>query len=441
MEAPRPLDARELARLWQSVLGQLELELNPHTYSNYLRGTRALACDGAQLVVEARTVLSCEWLDRRMRVVIERAAAQALASITTVSFVAPGEGGGTVASAEAAPEPPAPRPKQALTIGTVNCGYTFESYLATRGNELALHACRSIVEPSDLHISPVVLWGSPGMGKTHLLHALACSAQALGKRVACLSADEFTNRWQGALRNHRAPEFQAEMRSVDLFIIDDLQAIAGRPKTIDELVWTMEEVGHNGGHVVTASERHPFELGLPERLESRLAAGIVTQVEPFEHGERREFIEHVARLRRTALPGWAADRIAAVPAPSVRALLGHINLAITMEQKARLEPRALDGALGGQVMLRAAEEAGERELLERVARCFAIALEDLTGKNRAARAGEARAVAAAALQARGYSLSRIGALFQRDKSTISTVASRGRAILAERADLERSLAG
>ncbi len=440
MELRPELDARELARLWQSVLGRLEVELNPHSFANYLQGTRAVSFDGARLVVEARTAMACDWLDRRMRVVIERAATQAHPALETVLFVGPGEGGAAVGT-ELPPAAPPARTKQSLTIGTVNCGYTFDAYLAARGNELALHACRAIVEPSDLQISPVVLFGSPGMGKTHLLHALACGAQALGRSVACLSAEEFTNRYLGSLRNHRVAEFQDQVRSVDLLIIDDLQSIAGKTRTIDELVCTMDEVGHNGGHVVAASERHPFELGLPERLESRLAAGIITKVEPFDHSERREFIEHVARRCRTALPGWATDRIAAVPAPSVRALLGHINLAIAMEQKARLEPRALDGALGGQVLLRAAEEAGERELLERVAHYFAIAIDDLTGKNRAAKAGEARAVAAAALQARGYSLSRIGALFQRDKTTISTVASRGRAILAERTDLERTLAG
>ena len=434
------LDARELARLWQSVTGRLQFELNPHNFANYVQGTRAVAFDGSTLVVEARSSIACEWLDRRMRVVIERAAANALSTVAGVQFVGPGEhpADGVLSSESAAARP---RAKQTLTIGTVNCGYTFDAYLASRGNELALHACRALVEQAEVRISPVVLYGAPGMGKTHLLHALACEAQAMGRSVACLSAEEFTNRYLGALRNGQVREFQDQVRSVQLLIIDDLQAIAGKAKTIDELVCTMDEVSHNGGHVVCASERHPFELGLPERLESRLAAGIVTRVDPFEPGERREFIEHVSRRCRTALPGWATDRIAAAPAPSVRALLGHINIAITMEQKARLDMRALDAALGGQVIARAAEAAGERDLLEQVARYFAIAVEDLIGKTRSAKAGEARAVAAAALQARGYSLSRIGALFQRDKSTISTVARRGRALVATRADLEHLLAG
>jgi chromosomal replication initiator protein len=433
------LDARELARLWQSVTGRLQFELNPHNFANYVQGTRAVGFDGSTLVVEARSSIACEWLDRRMRVVIERAAANAMSAVTAVQFVGPGER--AEGTQETASESAPARTRQTLTIGTVNCGYTFDAYLASRGNELALHACRALVEPAEVRISPVVLYGAPGMGKTHLLHALACSAQAIGRSVACLSAEEFTNRYLGALRNGQVREFQDQVRSVGLLIIDDLQSIAGKAKTIDELVCTMDEVSHNRGHVVCASERHPFELGLPERLESRLAAGIITRVDPFEPGERREFIEHVSRRCRTALPGWAAERIAAAPAASVRALLGHINIAITMEQKARLDMRALDAALGGQVIARAAEAAGERDLLEQVARYFAIAVEDLTGKTRSAKAGEARAVAAAALQARGYSLSRIGALFQRDKSTISTVASRGRALVATRADLEHLLAG
>ncbi len=441
MEDRVRLDSRELLRAWQGVLGRLELELNPHNFTTWLAPTRARSFDGSDLVVEARSTMACDWLDRRMRTVVERAAAQAFGAEVQLTFVASGE------HLTEEPTALAPRAVAARTVGdvlgTVNCSFTFEDYLSTQGNRLALQACLALVEPSDLVASPVVLFGSPGLGKTHLLHALACRAKELGRNVACLSAEEFTNRFLGAMRAKRADEFQAEIRRVQLLIIDDLQSIAGKKATQDELVWTIDAVTNAGGHVVVASERHPFELGLLERLESRLAAGIITRMEPFEWSERRAFIEAVARRKRGGLPGWAIDRLAGVNAPSVRVLLGCVNAALALERAQQLDLRTLDASLAGVTVLDKSVPGGsEQQLLDRIAQYFGVACEDLIGRARSNRLSEARAVAAAGLQARGYSLPRIGSLFSgRDKGTISTLARRGRELLEEQDLLEHLIAG
>lgn len=434
------LDSRELLRAWQGVLGRLELELNPHNFTTWLAPTRARSFDGSSLVVEARSAMACDFLDRRMRVVVERAVAQAFGASVALTFVSAGE----VPEDDAVMQPVVEQRRgRSDVIGTVNCSLTFEDYLATDGNRLAMQACLALVEPSDLVASPVVLFGSPGLGKTHLLHALACRAKDLGRSVACLSAEEFTNRFLGAIRARRADEFQAQIRRVDLLIIDDLQSIAGKKATQEELVWTIDAVTHAGGHVVVASERHPFELGLHERLESRLVAGIVTRIEPFEWNERRALIEAVARRKRGGLPGWAIERLAAVNACSVRVLLGCINAALALERAQQLDARTLDSSLAGVAVLEAANSGGtEQQLLERVAQYFGIASEDLVGRGRSARLSDARAVAAAGLQARGYSLPRIGVLFAgRDKGTISTLARRGREMVEEQDILRHLIAG
>lgn len=435
------LDSRELVRAWQGVLGRLELELNPHNYTTWLAPTRARSFDGHELVIEARTTMACDYLDRRMRVVIERGVAQGFGDDIRLSFVVAGESPPDAPAID--PEvPPTAAPRGAV-MGTLNCAYTFEDYLQTSGNQLALQACLALVEPGDFATTPIVLFGAPGLGKTHLVHATACRAKDLGRSVACLSAEAFTNRYLGALRANRADEFQHEIRQVDLLIIDDLQLIAGKTGTQVELVNTMDEVSHRGGHVVVASERHPFELGLIDRLTSRLSAGIITRVEPFDWAERRAFIEHVARRKRGGLPGWAIERLSSVNAPSVRLLLGFINTALGLERAQKLDPRSLDGSLGGAVLFEASTaQAGEGQLLERVAQHFGVACEDLVGRSRNATVAEARAVAAAGLQDRGYSLPRIGALMDgRDKGTISTLARRGRAMLEEQDILRHLIAG
>ncbi len=425
-----PCTDRELARSWQGVLGRLELELNPHNFAAWLRGTRAVRMEERLVVVEAASEMACSWLNQRLKVVVERAAAQVFGPEVGVEFVA----AGTVAPASiaAAGPAPGPAPGRGPILGKVNCAYTFEEYQPAEGNRLALQSCLSLVEEMDLRISPVVIFGAPGMGKTHLLHALACRAAEQGRSVACLSAEEFANRFLGAMREHRAAEFQGALRSVDLLVIDDLQQIAGKRATQDELVHTMDAVCNGGGHVVVASEKHPFELDLPERLSSRLAAGIVTRVEPFRMAERRAFLERVARRLRASLPGWATDRIAGCEVPSVRVLLGAIHAAVALEKNGMLEPARLDVELARVALAEASNGMiGERELLERIARRYQVTVDEIAGRSRRGPVAEARAVAVAALQERGRSLSQLGSLFgQRDKSTISGLAERGRELVA-----------
>ena len=438
------LDTRELSRAWQGVLGRLELELNPHNFATWLKGTRAVSfCDGT-LVVEARSLMACDWLDRRMRIVVERAAAQSFEGVGAVAFVAPG-GEADVLLGGSAGQDLSPRPVVSAAprmIGQVNCSYTFEEYQRGRGNIVAIEACRSFVEPSDLQASAVVIYGNPGLGKTHLLHALACKAKDAGRIVACLSAEEFTNRYMDAYRDGRANEFRSELRSVQLLIVDDLQMLSPKAFIQNELVATMEAVKNAGGHVAFASERHPFELPLLERLRSRIGEALITEITPFQAEERRAFVECVARRQRVALPGWAIDRIAGCGVASVRVLLGCVRAAAGLEHSQQLDARRLDASMTAVAGADAAADLGEKDILGRIAQCFAIAAADMESRKRGKQLSEARNVAAALLHARGYSLPRVGAVLGgRDKSTAHDMVKAGKAVIEQRQDLRDLLAG
>jgi chromosomal replication initiator protein len=416
-------DPRHLARSWRAVLGCLEVQLNPHTYATWLKGARPRSFDGALLAIETPNDIARDWLDTRLRPLVERAVAQVFGDVD-VAFVGPG-----------APSAAEPRPARAV-LGTVNCGYTFDEYQPAEGNLLALHAIRDIAEAVPGAPSPIVIYGPPGLGKTHLLHAAACLASRQGRPVACLDAATFTTRFVDGVRNSRQGEFQASIREVDLLLLDDLQQLAGRRATQEEFASALDAVMHRGGHVAVASERHPFDLGLLDRLASRLAQGIVTRVEPFDDDARRAFIERVARRHRLALPAWAVDRLAACRAPSVRLLLGVANQALALQRVGRLDLARLDTEIARVAITEAAGAEPTADLLARIARHFGVQPADLTGRSRQAPVGEARAVAVALLQEHGLSLAQVGALLGgRDKSTISALARKGTSLLQQRPDL------
>lgn len=423
MLSDRMSDPLELARMWQAALGTLQLDILTPTFDTWLRHTRVLGFDGHTLHVEAVRAFDVDHLNERLRTVVERAVHQASGEQHAVRFVAPNS---TLPAARATGEPAA-----APILGAVNAAHTFDRYITTSGNQIAYQCAQAILGDDDFAISPVVIHGSPGMGKTHLLQALAQGAARRGWTVACMSAEEFTTRYQSALRRKTVEDFQDAVRNVRLLIIDDLQYLSGKRGTQDELVHTFDAITAAGGYVAVGSETHPSELSLPERLVSRLAAGVSLEIGPFHTGERRALIERLGSERRVALPAWALDRIAQLEAPSVRALQGALNAALVLARGGMLDAGNLDAALVRAALLDVAPACGDRLLIDAIARHFEATFDDLAGRSRKGHLGQARAVAVAALRERGRSLAEIATLLGgRDKSTISPLVERGRDLLA-----------
>jgi chromosomal replication initiator protein len=444
----------ELVRSWRAVLGRLELQMNPHSFETWLRGTEPLRLDGRQLIIEARHGVSCEWLNGRLSCIIDRAVGAIFGEDVRASFVprsltpvaAPVSLSQmpslAIDGTPAAPDAPVAAP--AGVLGALNHHYTFDRYLRATGNQVALEACLALVGPEPQPASPVVMFGAPGLGKTHLLHALAARAHSQGWPVACLGAEEFTNRYQAALRSKQVEAFQEAVRSVRLLVVDDLQYLPGRPATIDEFVHTIDAITNAGGVVACASERDPAGLDLPPRLVSRLKAGVLAMMEPLASIDRRAYVNARAREHRLSLPAWAIDRVAACEVPSIRVLQGAVNTALMLQRTGQMDPASLDAHLVRFCGAAAAAPAAldQHGLIEAVAAHFAVTFEELIGRTRRRPVTEARAVAMAALIERGQSLSQVGVLFSnRDRSTVKEASDRGRELLESDPVLRARLVG
>lgn len=267
-------DPRALARNWQAVLGRLQLEVPAHSWETWLKDTRAIRWDGTALIVEARTAFNCDWIEQKLGEAMAQAVADIFGAGTTPAFVPRGTVKPSIE--ESNPCEPVrgmasrrgePSQRHGAVLGSINAAYTFERYLPAEGNLFALEACRALSSHGEPRANTVVIFGAPGMGKTHLLHALAAHAAEIGRAVVCLSAEEFANRFIVACRagagNEAVADFQASVRSASLLIIDDLQYLTARHEgTLKELVFTIDAVLNAGGDVVVASEVPPQEIGL-----------------------------------------------------------------------------------------------------------------------------------------------------------------------------------
>ncbi len=418
-------EPRELAHTWQAVLGRLEVEMNRANFETWLAGTSALTRDGGELLVEAASAFRADWLNEHFATVAEHCIGEIEGEKVAIRFVAPGQehqANGVPAGDADAPATPRGR---ADVVGQINSAFTLARYFRSQGSALALASCLSLIESADVAISPVVVHGPPGAGKTHLLHGLAACASERGWRVACLSGEGFTTRYQRALREGTVEAFQDAVRGVRLLIIDDLHDLAGKAGTLRELVHTLDAVTHAGGGAALGSELRPRELGLPERLCSRLEAGIIAAIEPFAAAERRAFVERRLGELRMALPAWCLDQLGSLPG-SVRSSLAGVHVAVGLQRRGLLNELRLAAELGALDLHSRGEETA-KAVIERIAAHFSISAAEVEARSRAAKATRARAVAAAALQARGRSYSEIGALLGgRSRSTIKELVERGR---------------
>ncbi len=197
--------------------------------------------------------------------------------------------------------------------------FTFESFVVGKPNELAHAAARRVAEGAGVAFNPLFLYGGVGLGKTHLMHAIAweLSARKPGARVIYLSAEQFMYRFVQALRFRDMIGFKELFRSVDVLMVDDVQFIAGKDSTQDEFFHTFNALIDQGRQIVISADRAPGEIdGLEERIKSRLQWGLVVDLHPTDYELRLGILQQKIEAQRVHYPGIAI-------APGVLEFLAH----------------------------------------------------------------------------------------------------------------------
>lgn len=431
-----PFDANRstLSSDWSAVLGHLQLEMNGAAWETWLKGTRFVGIEGDVAIIEAASSFHRVNLEERLHLIVLRALQKQRPGIADVQFIDPGFVEATPASATPATQASQPR----SLVGSLNSLFTLDRYLGVRGNQVARTTCLGVVTGAAEGVSTVVIFAPPGLGKTHLLHGVGHAALQCGMRVASLTGEQFANHYVGAIRADSVSDFHAAVREVDLLILDDLQYLAGKPGTQKELQNTLDAVINRGGRVLMASDCPPFELGFMDRLQSRLAQGVVTTIDLFGREDRARFVSEIARRNNCSLPTWALERIAAAPAQSVRVLQGTVNNAIALERNGMLDLASLDAAIGYNILVTAATNRTPRELIDAVAKHFASSYEEIIGRGRQLHTRNARAVVVALLRKRGMTQPQVAkVLGDRDRTSIRDMEKTGAKLLAEDPALQR----
>ena len=307
--------------------------------------------------------------------------------------------------------------------------FTFENFVVGKPNELAHAAARRAAEACSgpvrmVPFNPLFLYGGVGLGKTHLMHAIAWHVHKNGcaRKVIYLSAEKFMHQFIRALRFKSMMDFKDEFRSVDLLMIDDVQFISGKESTQEEFFHTFNALVDQNRQIVISADKSPSDLeGLEERMRSRLGWGLVADVHPTTYELRLGILQSKAEQARMHIPRKVLELLAHRITSNVRELEGALNRIVANMQ-----------LVGREITLESAHEElhdllrpRERrvtidEIQRRVAEHFNVRLAEMTSARRARAFARPRQVAMyLSKQLTSRSLPEIGRYFGgRDHTTV-----------------------
>jgi chromosomal replication initiator protein len=377
--------------LWDRFDARLRAAVEPSTYDIWLANLRPVRIDEGALVVAAPPHLQ-GWIAERCEPVLAACATDVLGPHARVDVI----------SDEAElDEPAAPHPP---SEDELNPRYTFEQFVIGNANRFAHAAALTVAELPGQAYNPLFIYGPPGVGKTHLLHSIGNYVRAFGGglTVRYATVETFTNEFLAALHGGDVERFKNRYRRSDVLLIDDVQFLASKHKTEEELFHTFNALHDAGSQLVLTSDRLPRDLdALQGRLRERFEAGLVTDIRPPDDPTRLAVLRK--RIQQDGIPppeDAVLELIAARVRSNVRALEGALIRAVAFSS---LTARPLTVELAHAVLddLHSPKPAGPHVhaplTVERVqdltAEAFGVTRDELVGHGRAPRLTWPRQVA------------------------------------------------
>jgi chromosomal replication initiator protein len=416
--------------IWDAIRGELRRETPDFKFHIWLEPLELAAIRGHTVYVRAPEHIRTSVAERYLPLLRRAASAgfdhRALVEVVGDDWEPPASGdpdgsGGTASPVGAGTERRGDR---------LNPKYTFEQFVIGPGNRFAHAAALAVAELPGHSYNPLFLHGLPGIGKTHLLHAIGNYVERFGGglQVRYATIEEFTSEFVEAVRRNQTADFKQRFRGSDVVLIDDVQFLAGREKTREEFFHTFNSLIDAGRQLVMTSDRAPEDIpGLEARLIERFRSGLVAEVDTPEVEVRMAILAKRVRLDGLEVGAEVLAEIASRVTTSVRALEGALIRVVAYASMHDEEPTP---ELARHVLrrLRADEAPDARsvnEILEATALEFDLDPRDVRGKSRTRPISLARQVAMyLSNELTEYTADQIATAFDRDRTTVNHAVKR-----------------
>ena len=303
-------------------------------------------------------------------------------------------------------------------------GYTFDSFIVGKSNEFAYAAAQGVVKnPGNKVYNPLFIYGNSGLGKTHLLCAIGTAIHEARPeaKIAFVKGDDFTNEMVRSIKEGTADEFRKKYRGVDLFLVDDIQFIAGKEATQEEFFHTFNSIYESGHQIVITSDRPPIDmLRLDDRLRTRFEGGMMADVQPPDVETRMAIIRNKAGHLGMQLSDDIVSYIAQKITSNVRQIEGVINRLTAYRDLTgdEITREMVDDAIG-TVIRDGVYVPTPETILRETARYYQVSEEDIKGVSRQKNIVTARHITAYLIRnLTNLPLSGIGDYLNRDHATV-----------------------
>ena len=366
------MSAHEVANIFTDIVARVRA-MDPANARTWFDDLTVERFDGGSIAIGCPDESNVRFLHENCRSSFTRAAQQITGHLVTVDFIV-GAADRRVAN-QAEWSRPALHPD-----------YTFENFVVGPSNRLAHASCIAVGQSLGQTYNPLFLYGSAGLGKTHLLHAVCHEVhkRIAGSVIQLLSCEDFVNRFIRAIEQGNITGFHSQFRTVDALVIDDIQFLREREQSQEEFFHTYNALYNSGKQIILSADSPPNEIpSIEARLISRFNWGLVARIDPPSYETRVAIVQKKAHLRGLEINDEIAEYIARQVQANIRELEGALTtiyaLATTLGQPVDLQ--VAQTALEGQIKL-ATKHISITDIIDVVTQHFDVRLTDLQSKRR-----------------------------------------------------------
>jgi chromosomal replication initiator protein len=376
--------------LWEEISGRLKEALSDGTYSKWFGDVHELVLDGDTLVLTVPSEFTRDWIEGHFLGLIGAAVRDIVGVERPIELkVAGGTEGSTEGGAGSEGiVPMVQRPHGRPESGGFNAKYTFDSFVIGSSNRFAHAAALAVAEAPAQAYNPLFIYGGTGLGKTHLLHAIAqyVAEHSSELSVRYMTSEAFVNDFINSLRDKRIEGFKQRYRGYDVLLIDDVQFFEGKERFQEEFFHTFNSLYEAGSQIVLSSDRPPRDIAtLEDRLRSRFEWGLITDIQPPDLETRIAILRKKVKVDEIHVHDeQVLTFIASRVSSNIRELEGALTRVVAFSS---LTGRPMTVELAQDVLRDVfpqgeAAEVSIKRIQDLVAERFSLSLDELCGEKR-----------------------------------------------------------